>query len=394
MIKPAEIKTYSTDPLGYYAILGVNCNADEGELKLKYREQAKKWHPDHNKNPEAIEVFQKLSVAYDVLSDEHKRLTYDLAAIAHPEKNFPDIFALKVFTNQRGEQDISLRSFNLWQLRGKIIKYNLYQEAFICNFSEAEKKILKTSFLNCLLGWWSLAAVFKNFKILRANYRDVNANKRDNLCLLIHNALAYEQEKNYSYARSSTEQAWEYADVHTKSLLENFLQNLPSVKQISLKKWNYSYLRQLQLVFPILLLVMIIFSLASSRVYKLNFLPKDNKINYYQEVKHWRGEGGVDDVIVAKILDIRTDLADVKMLYHLKKGLTTKVMYGPSDDFDVITTLEDEATVRVTGISPDKVWMRIMLDSGDMGFVHAEQLVNGIGAPIPQDSKIYKQNLE
>ena len=64
-------------------------------------------------------------------------------------------------------------------------------------------------------------------------------------------------------------------------------------------------------------------------------------------------------------------------------------MYGPSDKFDVLTTLSQGHTVRVTGISPDKVWMRIMLDNGDMGFVHSADLVEGIGSPIPVNSQIY-----
>lgn len=62
-------KTYSSDPLGYYAVLNLSPSADDKEIKLSYREQAKKWHPDHNSAPNAMEVFQKISVAYDVLSD-------------------------------------------------------------------------------------------------------------------------------------------------------------------------------------------------------------------------------------------------------------------------------------------------------------------------------------
>ena len=90
-----ENKTFSFDPLGYYAILGVAYNAGEEEIKQNYREQAKVLHPDRNPDENALEKFQKLSVAYDVLKDETSRLIYDLMAQAHPKESFPDINALK-----------------------------------------------------------------------------------------------------------------------------------------------------------------------------------------------------------------------------------------------------------------------------------------------------------
>ena len=68
------------DPLGYYEILAVNFDAEEKQIKQNYRDLAKKWHPDHNTDPEALDIFQKISVAYDILSDPDKRLVYDLLA--------------------------------------------------------------------------------------------------------------------------------------------------------------------------------------------------------------------------------------------------------------------------------------------------------------------------
>ena len=62
-----ENRTFSFDPLGYYAILGVAYDASETEIKQNYRERAKLLHPDRNPGENALENFQKLSVAYDVL---------------------------------------------------------------------------------------------------------------------------------------------------------------------------------------------------------------------------------------------------------------------------------------------------------------------------------------
>ena len=385
-------KVYSADPAGYYAVLGVAVDADEKLLKLSYREQAKKWHPDHNKSSEAMEIFQKLSVAYDILSDENKRLTYDLAAASHPKENFPDIFALKILTNREGSNDVSVRALELWNIRGLLYKYLCEKKSYVCNFSEAEKLVLRNSLLNWLLGWWSPKSLFKTPAVLKANYREINQNRKDNFSLLVHNALAYQQENLLPEAYQSDAQAWEYASEHEKALLEKFMKSLPGNRAHQDSIWNFSRLKHIQLIVPAVLGLCLLLVLAGGGLHLVGkgiFSARDDSINYYQEVRHWRGSDGVDDVVVAKILDIRVDLNSLNMLYHIKPGTQSRVMYGPSDDFDVITVLKNRATVRVTGISPDKSWVRIMLDNGDMGFVHTQDLGEGIGAPIPHDSKIY-----
>ena len=63
----------------YYEILGVDRNATAKELKHAYRELARKWHPDLNRdNPEAAEKkMTEINVAYSVLSDEVARIDYN-----------------------------------------------------------------------------------------------------------------------------------------------------------------------------------------------------------------------------------------------------------------------------------------------------------------------------
>lgn len=62
----------------YYEVLGVSKGVDTGEIKKAYRQMAKKYHPDLNKdNPQAAEQFKEVQEAYEILSDPDKRTRYD-----------------------------------------------------------------------------------------------------------------------------------------------------------------------------------------------------------------------------------------------------------------------------------------------------------------------------
>ena len=61
----------------YYKILGVERNATEAQIKSAYRKLARKYHPDVNKDPDAVNKFKDINEAYEVLSDKNKRSRYD-----------------------------------------------------------------------------------------------------------------------------------------------------------------------------------------------------------------------------------------------------------------------------------------------------------------------------
>lgn len=61
----------------YYEILGVSRDATEAQIKSAYRKAARKYHPDVNKDPSAVDKFKDINEAYEVLSDKEKRSRYD-----------------------------------------------------------------------------------------------------------------------------------------------------------------------------------------------------------------------------------------------------------------------------------------------------------------------------
>eukprot|EP01123_Difflugia_compressa_P009123 TRINITY_DN292_c1_g2_i1.p1 TRINITY_DN292_c1_g2~~TRINITY_DN292_c1_g2_i1.p1 ORF type:complete len:371 (-),score=81.65 TRINITY_DN292_c1_g2_i1:86-1198(-) len=62
----------------YYKILGVPRNAKDSEIKKAYRRLAMQYHPDKHPNDEEKHLkYQKISNAYEVLSDDEKRRIYD-----------------------------------------------------------------------------------------------------------------------------------------------------------------------------------------------------------------------------------------------------------------------------------------------------------------------------
>lgn len=62
----------------YYEVLGVSRDASPEEIKKAYRQLARQYHPDVNKeDPEAEEKFKLINEAYQVLSDPEARALYD-----------------------------------------------------------------------------------------------------------------------------------------------------------------------------------------------------------------------------------------------------------------------------------------------------------------------------
>lgn len=64
-------------PRDFYEVLGIERGANADAIRKAYRRLARQLHPDMNKAPDAAKKFSEVQEAYDVLSDEQKRKSYD-----------------------------------------------------------------------------------------------------------------------------------------------------------------------------------------------------------------------------------------------------------------------------------------------------------------------------
>lgn len=72
----------------YYKILNVSSTATQDEIKKSFRNLAKKYHPDRNKdNEEALRMFQDIGEAYEVIGKEDSRKKYDEKLNSNARKN-------------------------------------------------------------------------------------------------------------------------------------------------------------------------------------------------------------------------------------------------------------------------------------------------------------------
>ncbi len=62
----------------FYAVLGVDSEADDKEIRKAYRKLARKFHPDQNAGDKKAETrFKEIGEAFAVLSDKEQRERYD-----------------------------------------------------------------------------------------------------------------------------------------------------------------------------------------------------------------------------------------------------------------------------------------------------------------------------
>ena len=117
----------------YYSILGLGINSNAKQIVTAYRKLALKLHPDKNPTQEAVNLFQQVQEAYNVLSDDKARAAYD------------EVFRLKERNQRRFKEMDAKRQL----MRESLIERELaakkmrYEETKVKAKFEAEMERLK-----------------------------------------------------------------------------------------------------------------------------------------------------------------------------------------------------------------------------------------------------------
>lgn len=380
----------NADALGYYAALEVLPTVDGAVIKKQYYEKAKYWHPDHNENPRALEMFQKVSVAYDILKDDKKRLVYDLLSFVYDEKDFPPLGSLKIYKNQSGKDDKALRVLRQRTVVGGKVR----ESKDICNIREAGNMVLSTSISNWTRGWWGKNGVAKTKEALKFNMQQVSASNYDNLKLLVHNAVAYEQENNREMAWIYAKQAEMMAENqrYLRQKLIDFAEmlNFLPQKTIKIPRWNTAELVRRQYLFPLFLTLCMLFGVLLLFFNQGLLGFKSDERGYYEE-RVLSGRLVATDMVETKIIKTDSDAFNKEYLIHLTEECT--IYNGPDIRYSAMTVGKVMQTVRITGYTPDNKWYQIIIDNGEIGYVQKNKTAKGMGAEIPFGSHVYKGQL-
>lgn len=95
--------------INYYKVLELEKNCCIDDIKKSYRKLAMKWHPDKNQDNKEVaeQKFKEISEAYQILSDENKRKSYDIGQnlnsnpmnFKNPDEIFKQFFSTLQTTN-------------------------------------------------------------------------------------------------------------------------------------------------------------------------------------------------------------------------------------------------------------------------------------------------------
>ncbi|MGL4952137.1 MAG: DnaJ domain-containing protein [Mycoplasma sp.] len=124
----------------WYEILGCSIKSSQSEIDEAYRTLARKYHPDKNRDKDAIKMFYKINSAFQVLGDREIRAHYD-----HESGN---INASEFFTFTAGENVEEFKKY-IDDLTGNKISsktfedeiWNTIAEKYIVNKGEFNRKI-------------------------------------------------------------------------------------------------------------------------------------------------------------------------------------------------------------------------------------------------------------
>ncbi|NKB43047.1 MAG: DnaJ domain-containing protein [Alphaproteobacteria bacterium] len=396
------VSQFGRDPKGYYSMLGVSDDADVAAIKSAYRSKAKRMHPDINPSPIAAKQFQRLTEAYEVLSDENKRSKYDNKKPAAQSKAQPKSekktdaepkptskpqhgTAKKPPPRESGKPNSQTKSKTQNTTKpdsglkpdvcqcGKVTAQPRYvvfdmvaglgrstkrkEVAGIFCRTCADRAALKASFITWLTGWWAIPNGPKEtVKALWNNIRGGRKPADRNTRLLVRQAKAFKDRGDLTLARGTAEQALAYA--HTPELrreVDTLLLSLSAHSPKHLRtRWDKPGWAPVAQLMPVIAIVV----WASLTV-------------------TMRTPVTLTDWVLSVVKS--EDLATPGAVMQVRTG-ALNLRTGPGQDYQVLMILAKDAEVTVIEVSPGGTWVRVEAPDGTKGFVPL-RTINSVARP-------------
>ena len=346
-----------SDPLGYYAALGVGPLADAAEIKAAYRQRAKILHPDYNLSDHAAEEFQRLVTAHQVLRDSRKRRDYDATAkvpapsgLIDPDDPNPTPLHCcrcgKITAQPRYVIFHKVKSFLLRSHRSVI-------RGIFCRDC-ADRTVLWASTITWLAGWWSLTGPYHTVIALWRNLRGGHMPRPDNLWVLLHQARAFLARGDNQIAHALTVQALRFAKNDDDKMRISRLASSAGDNHRKMKnrwrRWDRVTLAQ---AMPLLALLCGLVVLSTTIFFRMQTDSVTASITVHP------AQAGETRHVAVEVL---------------------KVRQGPSATQPVVALLDHFATVQVMDSVGDGEWARILTPAGVTGYVPSRFLFGGSGS--------------
>jgi len=350
--------TMARDPKGYYAVLGLDPEADADEIRAAYRQRVKVVHPDRDPSTRAREEFRRLMEAYAVLKDVIRRAEYDSAA---PDDSGAegDFTPMPVACGTCGSLTAqpryvvfrTVRSYLIWAKLGRL-------DGIFCRDC-ADHAAAKASIVSWLWGWWSLPGLILTPFALLANLFGGSKPRRENTRILLRQARAFLGRGDLVLARSLAEQADSFArtpdDRARIAALLRATEGAVSGHQRRLKsRWRIGGRVFLAQALPLLALpvTIAIFALIATR-------PWDQPVSTVAPI-------AIHPASVGEIRHVAID------------GL--KLRMAPLPGAPVLTLLDRFTTVEVNAATASPDWVGVRTPAGIEGYVETRALYAGSGA--------------
>lgn len=133
--------------MNLYEILDVDCTATQYDIKKSYKNLARKFHPDKNKDDSALNKFKDINMAYEILSDNEKKQKYDsMSQIEQYE--FYDMIKSAISKIDPSGIKIVDNVINFFYEDENILKSEMNELNFVGIFSRIQSKLQNSSIID------------------------------------------------------------------------------------------------------------------------------------------------------------------------------------------------------------------------------------------------------